>query len=166
MNILAIDLGSQLGWAITNRAGDIQGGSEAFQTAKHGGHGGRFLAFMAFLNELRNRHGEIHVVYFEDVKNHSGVLAAHSYGGLLAILQVWCKVNNVHMTPFGVGKIKQHWTGKGNSDKAKMIAAAQQRGFDPKDDNHADALAILSLACHTEGRPFPAPSQKPEGALL
>lgn len=166
MNILALDLGSQMGWAITKRDGSIHSGTEAFQTVKHGGHGARFLAFMAFLNQLRMTHGDMHAVYFEDVKNHSGVLAAHSYGGLLAILQVWCKVNNVHMTPFGVGKIKQTWAGKGNADKQKMIAAARQRGFAPKDDNEADALAILSLACNAEGRPFPAPNNKPEGAML
>lgn len=166
MNILAIDIGSQMGWATINRAGVIRSGSEAFQTAKHGGHGSRFLAFMSFLNQLKIDQDGFHAVYFEDVKNHTGTLAAHSYGGFLAILQVWCKVNNVHMTPFGVGKIKQTWAGKGNADKSKMIAAARQRGFTPKDDNEADALAILSLACYTEGRPFPLPTQKPEGALL
>lgn len=166
LNILALDLGSQMGWAVTNRAGDIISGSEPFQYARHKSHGARFLAFMAFLNDLRTRHDGFHAVYFEDVKNHSGVLAAHSYGGFLAILQVWCKVNNVHMTPFGVGKIKQAWTGKGNADKEKMIAAARQRGFDPVDDNAADALAILMLACQAEGRPFPEVRNKPTGALL
>ena len=42
-----------MGWAITKRDGSIISGTEAFQTAKHGGHGARFLAFMAFLNQLR-----------------------------------------------------------------------------------------------------------------
>jgi len=167
MNILAIDLGSQLGWALAQRDGTIKGGSEAFAPGKHGGHGGRFLAFMAFLNQIRNSHGEVHAVYFEDVKRHQGVLAAHAYGGFLAILQAWCYTNGrIPMYPLGVGQIKQAWTGKGNADKQKMIAAAKQRGFAPKDDNHADALAILMLACMVEGKPFPAPIAKPEGALL
>ena len=37
-------------------------------------------------------------------------------------------------------------TGKGNAGKAEMIAAAKARGFDPVDDNQADALALLDWA--------------------
>ena len=155
-----------MGWALTKRDGSIHGGSEGFQPAKMGGHGGKFLAFMTFLNQIKLSHGAVHAVYYEDVKMHQGVLAAHAYGGFLAILQVWCKLNDAPLYGVGVGQIKQGWTGKGNADKTKMIAAAKQRGFAPVDDNHADALAILSLACTQEGRPFPEPVNKPEGALL
>ena len=38
MNILAIDIGTQLGWALTKRDGSIHSGSEGFQPAKRGGH--------------------------------------------------------------------------------------------------------------------------------
>ena len=34
-------------------------------------------------------------------------------------------------------------TGRGNADKAAVIAAMQARGFRPADDNEADALALL-----------------------
>ena len=60
----------------------------------HGGHGGRFLAFVTFLTHLRNQHGAIHAVYYEDVKQHAGTLAAHAYGGFLASLQIWCHTNS------------------------------------------------------------------------
>jgi Holliday junction resolvasome RuvABC endonuclease subunit len=166
VNILAIDLGTQMGWALTKRDGSIHGGSEGFQPAKNGGHGGKFLAFMTFLNQVRLTHGDVHAVYYEDVKMHQGVLAAHAYGGFLAILQVWCKVNNAPLYGMGVGQIKQSWSGKGNANKLRMIEVAKQRGFDPKDDNHADALAILCLACKQERRPFPNILEKPQGALL
>ena len=33
--------------------------------------------------------------------------------------------------------------GKGNADKATMIAAVQANGFRPTDDNEADAIALL-----------------------
>ncbi|GAB6050818.1 hypothetical protein JCM16106_16670 [Hydrogenophilus islandicus] len=33
-----------------------------------------------------------------------------------------------------------------DTGKAEMIAAAKARGFDPVDDNHADALALLDWA--------------------
>jgi Holliday junction resolvasome RuvABC endonuclease subunit len=45
-----------------------------------------------------------------------------------------------------VGTIKRHIAGKGNADKAAVIAAVQALGFDPQDDNEADALALLNWA--------------------
>lgn len=165
MNILAIDLGTQLGWALTKRDGSVHSGTMNFSPAKHGGHGGKFLALMKHLNEIRDAHGEVHAVYYEDIKMHKGVLAAHAYGGFLAILQAWCHINGKPLYGVGFGAIKKGWTGKGNADKALMIACAKQRGFAPADDNEADALAILSLACHEEGKPFPLPTIKPQEAL-
>ena len=45
-----------------------------------------------------------------------------------------------------MGTIKKHATGKGNANKAAMIATMQALGFQPADDNEADALALLHLA--------------------
>ena len=45
-----------------------------------------------------------------------------------------------------VATIKKHATGKGNAGKDLVIAAMRARGFDPGDDNEADALAILQWA--------------------
>ena len=50
-----------------------------------------------------------------------------------------------------VGTIKRFATGKGNADKAAMIAAVRGRGFEPADDNEADAIAILLWALETHG---------------
>lgn len=150
MIILAIDIGTQCGWARSSRAGTIASGSEKFATGRMEKPGHRWLKFRAFLNEQRAV-GEIHAVYFEDVKNHAGILAAHVYGGFLACLEMWCAANNVPLRPVGVGQVKKHWTGKGNADKLQMVETARAKGFRPKDNNEADALAILSLARLLEG---------------
>ena len=50
-----------------------------------------------------------------------------------------------------VGTIKRFATGRGNADKAAMVAAMKARGFNPADDNEADALAILLWAIETRG---------------
>ena len=50
-----------------------------------------------------------------------------------------------------LGTIKRHVTGRGNADKAAVIAAIKARGFNPADDNEADALAILLWATETQG---------------
>lgn len=146
MNILALDLGTTTGWARCSRDGTVHSGSEKFAPRKLEAAGQRWLKFRAFLAEQRNAAGgELHAVYFEDVKRHAGTTAAHVYGGFLAMLEAWCAANNVRMMGVGVGTVKVHWTGKGNADKEAMIAAAKARGHNPVDDNHADALAILSL---------------------
>lgn len=151
MNLLAIDVGTTTGWARSSRAGIVTSGSQNFAPNRMEAPGQRWLKFRAFLNEQRQQAGEIHAVYYEDVKQHAGTLAAHVYGGFLACLEMWCAANNVPLRPVGVGAIKKHWTGKGNADKATMIDAARARGFRPKDSNEADALAILALAQHHEG---------------
>ena len=44
-----------------------------------------------------------------------------------------------------------HASGKGNADKQAVIAAMRERGFEPADDNEADAIAILLWALETNG---------------
>jgi hypothetical protein len=153
MNILAIDIGTTTGWARCARDGKVASGSESFAPRRMEMAGQRWLKFRAFLNEQRIGAGEIHAIYYEDVKNHAGTLAAHVYGGFLACLEMWCASNNVPLRPVGVGVVKKHWTGKGNADKAAMCDTARAKGFRPKDSNEADALAILSLARSLEQLP-------------
>jgi Holliday junction resolvasome RuvABC endonuclease subunit len=50
-----------------------------------------------------------------------------------------------------VGTIKRYATGKGNASKNEVIAAMRARGFEPADDNEADAIAILLWALETNG---------------
>jgi len=151
MNILALDLGTKTGWALHKRGGKIVSGTHlcAARPAESAGH--RWLKFRAQLSEIEKMVGKIDIVYFEDVKNHVGILAAHAYGGFRAHLETWCALKNLSMVPVGVGTVKKNWTGAGNADKPAMIAQAKLRGFNPKDDNEADALAILALAMEREG---------------
>jgi len=88
--MLALDLGTTTGWALSSRDGHITSGSESFKPGRFEGGGMRYL------------------------------------------------------------RIKKHATGKGNAGKAAMIAAARARGFDPQDDNEADALALLAWATAQE----------------
>ena len=91
------------------------------------------------------------IVHFEEVRRHAGTDAAHIYGGLLATLTAWCEQHGIAYQGVPVGTIKRFATGKGNADKAAMIAAIRARGFSPADDNEADALAILLWAIETGG---------------
>ena len=93
----------------------------------------------------------IAAIHYEEVRPHAGTDAAHVYGGLLATLTAWAEQRAIPYQGAPVGTVKKHATGKGNAGKPAMIAAARARGFDPTDDNEADALAILHWAIETRG---------------
>ncbi len=105
-----------------------------------------FLRFRAWLQEVDETAGGVGAVYFEEVVAHRGVAAAHAYGGFLAHLTAWAEANRIPYAGVPVATIKRHVTGKGNADKAAVIAAVRALGFDPADDNEADALALLHWA--------------------
>lgn len=149
--LLALDLGTHTGWALYQRDGTITSGTEHFTPRRFEGGGMRFLRFKRWLNELRNATGEIHAVFFEEVRRHAGVDAAHSYGGFMSHLTAWCEQHRIPYQGVPVGTIKKHATGKGNASKEDMVTAARKRGHDPGDDNEADALALLHWALEMQG---------------
>ncbi|PPD34059.1 MAG: hypothetical protein CTY19_06025 [Methylomonas sp.] len=148
--ILAIDLGIQTGWALSANDKHITSGSEGFKPQRFEGGGMRYLRFKRWLTEIKQSVESIDVVYFEEVRRHVGVDAAHAYGGFLATLTAWCEHHQIPYQGVPVGTIKKHATGKGNASKAEMIDSTIKRGFNPADDNEADALALLHWALETQ----------------
>lgn len=144
--ILALDLGSRCGWAVLPRSGRIAFGVNEFRPGRFEGAGMAFLRFERFLSDAANVSGPFGVVVFEEVRAHAGTLAAQVYGGFLAHLTAWCERHAVPYLGVPVATIKRHATGKGNASKDDVIKAVRARGHAPKDDNEADALAILDWA--------------------
>ena len=140
--ILALDLGTQTGWAIANPSGAITSGTQSFRPQRFEGGGMRYLRFRRWLDELHQL-TSISEIHFEEVRRHQGVDAAHVYGGLLGQLSAWCEQHQIPYAGVPVGTIKRDVTGSGNASKAAVIAAVQQHGFKPRDDNEADAIALL-----------------------
>lgn len=140
-SILALDVATTTGWALYVD-GKIISGSKCFKGNRFEGGGMRYLRFRReFLNNFRT----VREIWYEEVRRHEGVDAAHAYGGFIATLHAWCEEMAIPYKGVAVGHIKKHATGKGNANKAMMIAAMKSRGFNPIDDNEADALAILDL---------------------
>lgn len=144
--ILTLDLGTTTGWAIRPIDGTIAHGWVSLKPGRFEGGGMRFLRFKQWLSQLKGQVGEIQAVYFEEVRRHQGVDAAHVYGGLMATLTAWCEHHKIPYQGVPVGTIKLHATGKGNAGKDAMIEAMQLKGHPVTDDNEADALAILHWA--------------------
>ena len=148
--VLAIDLGTTTGWALRARDQQIAHGFISLKPQRFEGGGMRFLRFKRWLSELKGVAIDVHAVYFEEVRRHAGVDAAHVYGGLMATLTTWCEHHKVPYQGVPVGTIKKHATGKGNASKDDVIAAMRALGHPVTDDNEADALAILHWAIDTQ----------------
>lgn len=149
-SILALDLGTQTGWALISRDGTINSGSQSFKPQRFEGGGMRFLRFRRWLSEIKQFGSGIDQVVFEEVRRHAGVDAAHAYGGFLGQLTAWCEHHQIPYQGVPVGTIKKHATGKGNASKGEMILAVRAKGHQPEDDNEADALALLALAVEND----------------
>ena len=149
--IVALDLGTNTGWALQGRDDIIISGTVSLRHTRFDGGGMRYLRFRRWLEQLDIDAGPIEAVYYEEVRRHAGTDAAHGYGGFQGILTAWCEEHLVAYQGVPGGTIKRFISGKGNAAKAAVIEAVQLRGFAPADDNEADAIAILLWAIETRG---------------
>jgi len=149
--VLALDLGTTTGWALRSQDGGITSGTIGFKPSRFEGGGMRYLRFRGWLAEIAGLSGGLARIVFEEVRAHAGTDAAHIYGGFLAHLSAWSEERGVPYEGVPVGTIKAFATGKGNANKALMIAAIEARGFRPADDNEADAIALLLWATAPTG---------------
>ncbi|PHT96211.1 hypothetical protein BC332_34863 [Capsicum chinense] len=147
MSILTLDLGKQTGWAIRTPDGALKSGSESFHGNRFSGGGMCFHLFRKWLNKCSVQ--EISEVYFEEVRGHRGTDAAHCYGGFSSILTGWCEEHSVPYKGVPVKTIKKFITGNGNASKIEVIEAVKKKGLSPKDDNEADALALMFYVIST-----------------
>jgi Holliday junction resolvasome RuvABC endonuclease subunit len=91
------------------------------------------------------------MVFYEIVRAHRGVKAAHMYGAFQQKMFERCDRFRVPYQGVSVQDIKKFATGKGNAPKEDVIAAVKVWGFNPKDDNEADAIALARLGWERYG---------------
>ena len=142
MTHLALDLGAATGWCVGTLASHISG-EWSMKGGRFEGGGMRFVHMRRYLNDIHAGYPDLARVYYEEVRRHAGVSASHAYGGYLATLTAWCEDKEIPYSGLPVGSIKSYWTGKGNASKEMMIAECEDRGYAPKTDNIADAIAIF-----------------------
>jgi Holliday junction resolvasome RuvABC endonuclease subunit len=144
--ILALDFGQKMGWAVYYGPDDVLYGTEIFKPGRHEGGGMVWVRLRSWLRHMHDDHGPIDRVYYEEVRRHKGTDAAHYYGGFLAGVTGWCERQNVPYLGVPVQHIKMFATGRGNASKEQVKDAMRKRGYEPADDNQADALALMTLA--------------------
>lgn len=147
--ILALDLGTQGGWAVRKDSGRVESGSESFACRKHEPVGMRWARFRAFLVDTKAANPDLAMVIFEDVKRHLGTESAHCFGAFRALTELFTAHHNLELRAIGVGTWKKHFTGNGAAKKEQIIDVCKSLGYQPKDSNEADAIGILHVATGT-----------------
>jgi len=140
---LALDLATSTGWAIY-KDGEIVSGVCSF-AAGGAPDGKTYSDFMHFLNRFNG----VERVCFENVDFKSYIYQNRKYGGFRAILLAWVYDNRIAESSVHVKTLKKFFAGHGHADKDAMIFAAKSRGFDPINDDEADALAVLAWCLET-----------------
>ena len=141
LNILALDLATFTGWA-SQHNNKVKFGSEKFVDKTWDGNGARYLKYEAWLRKFP----KFDLLVYEAVMAHSSTYAAHMYGAYLCEVQKYASRTDTPYIGLHVGAIKKSWTGSGKAKKGEMMKAAWKKGYNVKDDNQADALAILHMA--------------------
>lgn len=144
-NLLAIDLGTTTGFCY-NQGKDIISDTKNFKPKRYEGGGMRYFRFEKWLKAILEE-GKPAYVYFEEVRAHNGVNAAHIYGGFMSSVSRICEEFKIPYSGVAVGTIKKHISGRGDASKDRVKQAVELLlGIKPKDDNEADAIAIWHYA--------------------
>ena len=140
--ILSLDLGTTTGWALSSK-GEIRSGSVCFKDTPFDSKDSKYTKFRRWLENQKAHFGIDEIVYETVIMLHKGSSAAHTYGGFMATVQMFGDHYSIPYEGVSVGTIKKFATGKGNANKSDVIKAIKTRGHKVKDDNEADALALL-----------------------
>ncbi|MFD2922030.1 crossover junction endodeoxyribonuclease RuvC [Terrimonas rubra] len=138
MNVLALDIATKTGWKTKTASGvwDL--------TPNRGESSGmRLVRFKAKVIELAGLE-DINLISYERPAgmHKSSIMVASEMVGILKEL---CVYLNIELACYSATQIKKFATGTGNANKEAMIKAAVELGFNPADDNEADAIHLYNL---------------------
>jgi Holliday junction resolvasome RuvABC endonuclease subunit len=141
LKILALDPATHCGYAISKALYGVWN----LTPKRDESIGMRLIRFRAKMNEILQSE-QINLVVFERPGGqNSGALIVQSE--IQGQIKVICEDHNINYRGYSSQEIKKFATGKGNSAKPKMIAAAKEKlNYTGDNDNEADALWLLELA--------------------
>lgn len=151
MKILALDLGTNLGYASGKDARCTKHGFRDFAYKIDSESGATFSneSFAAFFNWLHPLAGHVDVIVCEK----PNVYGAGKFSSFHAMRVMFGMYGIVQAVAGGYGKplisvsattIKKFWAMDGRADKNKMILHAANRGYSLKDHNECDAIALYT----------------------
>lgn len=141
MNILALDIATNTGWATQHASGVWD-----LKTKRDESAGMKLIRLRAKLKELHELEPLQIIVWEKPAGRHKGSVIHASR--LIAAVMLFCEDEKIQWREYSATEIKKHATGKGKVSKQAMIDTAIEKWPDIEiiDDNHADALWLYDLA--------------------
>lgn len=137
--ILALDIATVTGWATETTSGTWN-----LKPNRGESEGMRVVRFKAKVKELIELEKITLIAYERPAGMHKGSIMVASE--MVGVLKDLCEELKVNYASYSATEIKKYATGKGNSNKEKMIESAKIKfKIDILDDNHADALWLFDL---------------------
>lgn len=146
--ILALDLATRLGWACGSPDGEPQYGTKVLPST--GEEIGRFAdAYDEWLLDMITLESPAMVVF--EAPFLGGVRNANTSRKLMGLCwqtELACYRRQIRCFSHNNQSLKKDFAGSGRAEKVDVIAACRRHGWDPKDDNAADALGLWACAVH------------------
>ena len=147
IKILALDLATKTGWA-RNYGPEPRSGVVKF---KGKSRGARFVELLDWLRQFNKVIYMADLIVFETPHMRGGP-ATRSCVGFSSMVEYFAALNGLQVDEYCPDAIKRFATGTAKASKEQMIEAARKLGYNPKDDNEADAIHLLRLAESQGGR--------------
>ena len=148
MRILALDPGTNLGWALGDGAKLVGFGTQKFPKTEHSGE--RFETFGVWLADVGTHPLVDKVVYEKPLGRFATSQAQVDLSiGIKTRIEEFCWKYGVELQPVPIPTLKKATTGNGRAEKEDMVAAVNRifgLTLTPKEHDTADALALLHYA--------------------
>jgi len=150
VNVLALDLGTKTGWALSE-GGRIESGVQTFDVKRGESPGMRYVRFLRWFEEFvidHRRDPRVGMIVYEQSHNRGGA-ATEVAAGFTTRVQEYCARYMIQHTAVHTATLKKFATGSGRGDKHGMYIAAKAKGWvgtGTIDDNEVDAVCLLRYA--------------------
>lgn len=137
--ILSLDIATNTGWKTETTSGVWN-----LKPARGESEGMRVVRFKSKVKELIELEGINLIAYERPAGMHKASIMVASE--MVGVLKDLCIEKGIELACYSATEIKKFATDKGNANKEQMIEAAKSLGYNPKDDNEADAIHLYLLA--------------------
>ncbi|GJE13669.1 hypothetical protein [Methylobacterium longum] len=146
--ILALDLATKTGWAVGSPDSEPRYGTKVLPSTYE--DIGRFAAaYNEWLLDMITLESPALIVFEAPIlAGQTTLTTARKLGGLAWHTEFVCNLRQVRCAEHHLQSVKKFFAGSGCADKTAMIEAARRHGWDPKDDNAADALGLWACTVH------------------
>ena len=150
-DIVALDLATSTGWARWKSGAKVRHGT--IKMPKTGPDVGRFLSEFDYrLADLLTVAPDIIVFEAPWIGPNTHQATARKLMSLAGHVEFICFRSDIPVREVNNATVRKHFCGKGkasrNELKSLVMQACRARGWEPANDDEADALAVLDFAAH------------------